>query len=151
MVKIYSGSLKQWPDGSIIRLIIRQPGDDNTKQIKALSSELKKAVEIAEKRYGLLFASTDQETVNKIEQTPGSFGVTSLALLLSEKRDIHALTLDGVEPTIQSIASGKYPIVKRFYFILPLLRSAEVEAFLQFVSSDNGATILKQNGNYPIQ
>lgn len=150
MVKIYNGSLKQWSDGTTIRPIIRQPGDDNTKQIKALSSELKNAVEIAENRQGLLFASTDQETVNKIEQTPGSFGVTSLALLLSEKRNIHALALDGVEPTIESIVSGNYPMFKQFYFILPLQRSVEVEAFLKFVSSSTGVAILKQNGNYPV-
>ncbi|EIM64073.1 substrate-binding domain-containing protein [Desulfobacter postgatei] len=151
LVDIYKGVLKQWPDGSTIRPIIRQAGDDNTKQIKALSPELKKAVEIAENQQGFLFASTDQEAVDKIENTPGSIGVTSLALLISEKRELRALTLDGVEPNIQSCIAGDYPIIKRFYFILPKERSAQVDAFLEFVFSEKGSDILKQNGNYPAQ
>ncbi|WP_278186427.1 substrate-binding domain-containing protein [Desulfobacter hydrogenophilus] len=151
LVDIYDRTLKKWPDGSTIRPVIRQAGDDNTKQIKGLSLELKKAVERAEKRTIFLFASTDQDTVNKIENTPGSFGVTSLALLLSEKRKMHPLMLDGVEPSIQSCIDGDYPMIKRFYFILPTKRSAQVDAFLGFVSSPKGAEILKQNGNYPVQ
>lgn len=86
LVDMYKGVLKQWPDGSTIRPVIRQAGDDNTKQIKALSPELEKAIEFAEAQKGFLFASTDQEAVDKIEKAPGSFGVTSLALLLSEKK-----------------------------------------------------------------
>lgn len=151
IVDIYNETLKRWPDGSTIRPVIRQAGDDNTKQIKGLSLELKKAVESAEKRTVFLFASTDQDAVDKIENTPGSFGVTSLALLLSEKRKIHPLMLDGVEPSIQSCIDGDYPMIKRFYFILPTERSAQVDAFLEFVSSEKGAEILKQNGNYPAQ
>ena len=80
---------------------------------------------------------------------PAVFGVTSLALLFSEKRNIHPLKLDGVEPNIQSCIDGDYPIIKRFYFILPTKRSEQVNAFLEFVFSEKGAEILRQNGNYP--
>lgn len=151
LVDIYRGRVKRWPDGSYIRPVIRQSGDDNTKQIKSLSSELKKSVEFAEKRQGLLFASTDQEAADKIEKTPGSFGVTTLALILSEKRNIHPLTLDGIEPTIESCIAGNYPMAKKFFFILPMKRSAQVKSFLQFVSSIDGVSILKENGSYPVQ
>lgn len=151
LVDMYKGVLKQWPDGSTIRPVIRQAGDDNTKQIKALSPELEKAIEFAEAQKGFLFASTDQEAVDKIEKAPGSFGVTSLALLLSEKKNLHALTLDGVKPSIQSCITGDYPIIKRFYFILPLERLVQVNAFLEFVFSEEGADILKQNGCYPVR
>jgi phosphate transport system substrate-binding protein len=151
MVDIYSGKLKKWPDGSVIRPIIRQAGDDNTKQLKRLSPELQNAIEIAEKRQGLLFAATDQETVDKIEKTPGSFSVTSLALLLSEKRNIHSLILNDIEPTIENMISGDYPMVKHFYFILPLEQSQKVKEFIKFVFSFEGAAILRAYGNYPVQ
>ena len=148
LVDIYTGKMTKWPNGSIIRPIIRQANDDNTRQLKRLSPALEEAITIAEKRQGLLFASTDQETVDKIERTPGSFGVTSLALILSEKRSIHAMNLGGVEPTSEACISGNYPIIKHFYFILPKTIPAHVTAFLDFVKSAAGKTILEKNGNY---
>ncbi len=151
LVDIYTGVLRKWPDGSTIRPILRQAKDDNTKQIKALSPEMKKAVELAENKKEFLFAATDQETVEIIEKTPGSFGVTSLALMLSEKRDLHPLTLDGINPTVASSISGEYPMLKKFYFILPKKQSAQVKAFLDFVFSEAGSAILKQYGCSPVQ
>jgi phosphate transport system substrate-binding protein len=151
LVDIYSGKLTKWPNGLLIRPIIRQANDDNTKQLKQLSPALEKAINIAENRSGILFASTDQETVDKIERTPGSLGVTSLALILSEKRSIHAMKLNGVEPTPEACIFGSYPIIKHFYFILPKEISDDVTAFLDFVKSPAGKSILEENGNYPVQ
>ncbi len=148
---IYMGVLKKWPDGSTIRPILRQARDDNSRQIKALSPILKEAVEIAETKKKFPFASTDQETVDMIENIPGSFGVTSLTQILSEGRDIHALTLDNVTPSVQACITGQYPITKRFYFVLPTNRSTQVNAFLDFVFSDEGAAILRQYGCYPVK
>lgn len=148
LVDIYSGKLTKWPNGSLIRPIIRQANDDNTRQLKQLTPALKNAIDIAEKRTGLLFAFTDQETVNKIELTPGSFGVTSLALILSEKRSIHAMKLNGVKPTAEACISGSYPIIKHFYFILQKEIPPHVTAFLDFIKSPAGKSILETNGNY---
>ncbi len=152
LVDIYKGVLRKWPnDDSTIRPILRQANEDNTKQLKALSPELKKAVDLAETKKTFIFTTTDQETVDTIEKTPGSFGVTSLALLLSEKRNLRALTLDGVKPSVQSSISGDYPMSKRFYFILPIERSPQVNAFLDFVFSKEGVALAKQYGCYPVQ
>tara|TARA_R110001592_G_scaffold62332_4_gene190693 strand:+ start:4466 stop:5305 length:840 start_codon:yes stop_codon:yes gene_type:complete len=147
LVDIYTGKLLNWPDGMLIRPILRQPGDDNTKQLKALSPSLKVAVEIADNRPGLLFAATDQETVDKIEKTPGSFGVTSLALIISENRPLRALTLDGVAATPDAISSGLYPMVNHFYLILPVVIEPHILDFITFIKSADGAAILVQNGH----
>jgi len=147
LVNMYSGKVLNWPDGTLIRPIIRQPGDDNTVQLKRLSPALQQAIEIADDRPGLLFASTDQEAVDKIQNTPGSFGVTSLALIISEKRPLRALTLDGIEPTPDAGDAGIYPIIKHFYLILPAVLPAHVQDFVKFINSENGAAVLTQNGN----
>jgi phosphate transport system substrate-binding protein len=151
LVDIYTGKSTRWPDGTLIRPIIRQPGDDNTVQLTALSPALKEAVEIADTRSGLLFAATDQETVEMIENTPGSFGVTTLALILSEKRRMHGLKLDGVAPTPETCVAGRYPLIKHFYFILPPFPPAHVQDFIKFVNSPDGAAVLTQYGNYFIR
>ncbi|NEX20410.1 phosphate ABC transporter substrate-binding protein [Thiorhodococcus mannitoliphagus] len=109
---IYAGRLTAWPDGSQIRPILRQSGDDNTRQIKTLSAEIETAIVAADKRPGLAFATTDQEANDKLERIPGGLGVTALSLIRSEQRPLKALTLDGVEPTAENLANGRYPLAK---------------------------------------
>ena len=145
---IYRGQLTQWPDGTAIRPVLRQPGDDNTRQIKSLSPEIEKALVVAEHRSGLAFAVTDQEAADKIESISGAVGVSTLALIVSEARSLRALKLDGVEPTVSNGESGSYPIVKRFFFITKPTPSAAVQQFIAFVASPDGREILVRTGNW---
>lgn len=145
---IYRGKLTQWPDGTVIRPVLRQPGDDNTRQIKSLSPEIDQALAAAEQRPGFAFAVTDQEAADKIESIPGAFGVSTLALITSEGRALRALKLDGVEPAASNGVSGAYPIVKHFYFVTRPMQSAPVQQFIAFVGSPAGREILAQTGHW---
>ncbi len=144
---IYSGKTLAWPDGTPVRPVMRQPGDDNTRQIRQLSNELEKALAIAELRPGLAFASTDQDAADKMESTPGSMGVTTLALIRSENRRLRPLVLEGVQPTPENAHAGRYPLVKRFYFVLTKDPAPAARDFLHFVQSADGRKILEQNGH----
>jgi phosphate transport system substrate-binding protein len=145
---IYSGKLSNWPDGAPIRPILRQPGDDNTRQIKSLSAEMDAAVSTAEQMPGMAFAVTDQEAADKLESIQGAIGVTTLALIRSEKRSLRALAIDGVEATPANASSGRYPLVKHFYLVLPKEPAAQTQSFVDFVQSDRGTKILKQTGHF---
>ena len=145
---IYTGKLATWPDGTPIRPVLRQPGDDNTKQLKSLSPAIAEAVGVADRREGLAFAVIDQEAADKIESIPGAIGVTSLALIQSEGRQLRALTLDGVEPTVENGASGDYPLFKRFFFITKQKPSAAAAQFMAFVGSPAGREILTNTGHW---
>jgi len=144
---IYSGKLSNWPDGERIRPVMRQPGDDNTRQIKGLSAEIEKAVGGAESQPGLQFAVTDQEAADKMEAVPGSIGVTTLALIRSENRNLRALAIAGVEPTPENVKSGRYPLIKHFHLVLPKELSPDVEEFVRFVKSPQGRKILEDTGH----
>ncbi len=145
---IYAGKMANWPDGVPIRPVLRQPGDDNTKQVKSLSTAIETALVSAEQRPGLAYATTDQEAADKIESIPGAIGVTTVALILSENRHLRALSLDGVEPTAKNAASGAYPIAKHFFFVTKLTPSPVVQQFMAFVKSPAGIEILTKTGHW---
>lgn len=145
---IYNGKLVNWPDGTQIRPILRQAGDDNTRQIRQISAALDKALSVAEQRPGMPFATNDQETAEKVESIPGALGVTTLCLIKSEDRTLRALALDGVEPTAANAAAGKYPHVKRLYYIIKSEPSAEVKRFIAFMNSPAGRDILTRTGHW---
>jgi phosphate transport system substrate-binding protein len=148
LVDIYDGKLVNWPDGQQIRPILRQAGDDNTRQIRRISAALDKALSIAEQRPGMPFATTDQETADKLESIPGALGVTTLGLIKAEERALRALTLDGVEPTVANAASRKYTHAKRLYYVTKPEPSAEVKRFIAFIKSPAGRDILMRTGHW---
>lgn len=145
---IYTGKLTSWPDGTPIRPVLRQAGDDNTRQVRQMSAALDKALSVAEQRAGMPFATNDQETADKVESIPGALGVSTLGLILSESRALRALTLDGIEPTAANAAAGKYPHVKRLYHVTKTEPSLETKRFLAFIRSPAGRDILARSGHW---
>lgn len=148
IAELYAGKLAKWPDGTLIRPVLRQPGDENTKQIKALSADIEHALAAAEQRSGLAFAVTDQEAADKIETIPGAIGVSSLALIKSENRALRPLKLDSIEPTVKNGASGVYPMAKHLFLLIQPTPSAAVKRFVEFVRSPAGRNILAQTGHW---
>lgn len=147
LADIYAGRMSHWPDGGPVRPVLRQAGDDNTLAVRQMSPALDQALTIAEQRQGLPFATTDQETADKLESIPGALGVVALCLIQSEGRALRPLALDGVEPTLAHAQTGRYPYLKRFYVVTRAEPSAEVKRFLAFVQSPAGAAILARTGH----
>ena len=145
---IYAGRLTRWRDGTAIRPVLRQPGDDNTVQLRMLSPAIAAAVDRAATLPGLAFATTDQEAADMIESIPGAVGVTTIALLRSEKRDLIPLRLDGIEPNEKNCISGVYPIMKRFFFITDKTPTPGSRKFLQYVNSPEGRDVLMRTGHW---
>ena len=108
---------------------------------------MKAALLFLDKRSGMPYAVTDQEAASKMESIPGSIGVSTLPLILSEKRNLRPLTLDGVPPTPENMRSGRYPMVKHFYYVLPKRSSTAARDFIDFLHSEKARAILKRNGH----
>ncbi|TAK54514.1 MAG: hypothetical protein EPO22_15315 [Dehalococcoidia bacterium] len=94
------------------------------------------------------FAVNDQNAANDLEKIPGAIGPSTLALIVSEKRALRALKLDGREPTLTNAASGAYPHYKRLFLVTGAKRSAAVARFIAFVQSPAGRKILAGNGHW---
>ena len=65
---------------------------------------------------------------------------------------IKTLTINGVGPTIEMIQAGKYPIARPFNYIIVegAQLSEAAQAFFDFAISEEGQSIIKENGFVPI-
>lgn len=151
--QIYSGEITRWPDGSVLRLIMRnhQYGAAIVR-LKRISPEMRRAIEKSYSRKGLKYARTDQQNADALESNQGSFGTIPLSTLLGEKRKLKPMALGGILPEAKNIADKSY----RYYFQLfiihgPRKPSAQAGRFLDFVFSPRGQEILKRTGHLPVQ
>jgi phosphate transport system substrate-binding protein len=143
VIDFYAGTVDQWPDGSKLRLVLRRVGDTDT---KSMPEAMRAAKSVAERRKGMVLASTDQDMATSIERIPGALGPSTLALLLSEKRALKALALDGVVPSAQTLANGSYPLYKELLLVTGPKTPPEARAFVTFVGSAAGRKVLEQTG-----
>ena len=149
IVRIYRGEMKKWPDGTPIRLILRPESDADTKMLKGISPELRQAVEKAQSTEGMTKALTDGDSADAIEKVKGAFGASTLTQIISEKRSLTALPLNGVSPGVQTLADGRYPYFRTFYMITGPKSQSAVQSFIEFVKSQEGTAILVKTGNSP--
>jgi phosphate transport system substrate-binding protein len=149
LADLYAGRRTHWPDGTRVRLVLRPSRDMETQIVSSFSSGLRDAVATAGKRPGMMVADTDTEAASLIERTEGAIGSTTLALLLSERRDAKVLKLDGVAPSARALADGRYRLQKRLYLVTGPRAGAGARGFVAFVQSPAGRAILERTGHLP--
>jgi phosphate transport system substrate-binding protein len=148
---IYAGRTVQWVDGTPIRLILRPRLDTDSKALAAFSPQVKEGLAKALAREGLIVATTDQDAANQIERLPGALGPSTLALILSEKRSLVALPIEGVAPSVQAIATGRYAHSRSLYIVVKGSPSPATARFLDFVRSSEGRRILTDTGHLVVE
>lgn len=146
LVEIYAGRISTWPDGRRIRLVLRPAGDSDSDLVKSISAAMRQASEEAEKRKGMLFGVSDQEAADALENAPGSLGTSTLAQILSEKRNLQALKLDGATPSPANLANASYPLSKPLFLVTGPASPTSAKAFVEFVQSPSGREILERGG-----
>lgn len=150
IIGIYAGTLTKWNDGTSIRLVLRPRTETDTLLVKKYFPGMEVAMEKAYSRRGLPIASTDQDTADSIQKTVGAVGPSTLALILAENRPLKALALNNVAPTVENIGNGSYPMTKTFYLVTGPRSKAEVQRFIDFIRSSEGAAILYKTGHFVI-
>ncbi|MDD2899085.1 MAG: substrate-binding domain-containing protein [Desulfuromonadaceae bacterium] len=149
---IYAGKRRTWPDRTPVRLVLRPVSDGFSVYLSGINPGLKSVSMKAHAIPGVYVGNTDQDSAEQIEQTPGSFGTTSLSLVVSEKRKIKALSVNGAAPTISNVSTGTYPYANTLSLVYrkDKYRGA-VKAFIEFIFSGNGKKILSNNGHVALQ
>ena len=83
--------------------------------------------------------------------TPGAIGMTTTTRVRRSKGKISAISYNGVTPSVANVEAGKYPFTREAYLVTKANPSAKVTAFLKFVNSANGSSVLKANDAIPVK
>jgi phosphate transport system substrate-binding protein len=145
---IVAGRVTKWPDGTPIRLVLRPTSDYDTTLWANFSPGMKQALASARRREGMVVAMTDQDAADEIDHLPGAFGVTSLALVMSEKRRFELITLDGVTPTVRALADNRYPYFKIMSVVTRGDGPAAAQGFIDYLRSREARAVLARTGHW---
>ena len=147
LAAIYAGQTKTWPDGAPFRVILRPAGDADTAYLKDMSPAMDKAVQAALSRQGIVTAVTDQDAAEMVGRIRGGFGALTLAQLVAERRPLKPLSVNGVAPGLRALADGSYPYYKTLSLVTGPNTGEETRAFIKFVNSPEGRSILAKTGH----
>lgn len=144
---LYAGRTAQWPDGTPVRVVLRPASDIDTQVLAGMSPAIGAAQAEAAARPGMQVAVTDQDAASDIARLPGAIGTTSLALILAENRPLFPIPVDGVTPSVATLADGTYPYAKSMYVVVKGTPPAALLGFIDFLYSARGRALLQKTGH----
>ena len=143
---IYRADRPLWPDGTPILIHLR-PSDESDNTVLAESFPgMGDALQGLRKRPDLSIAATDQDNGEMAERVKGSLTAATLTQIVSEKRKLSFVSIDGVAVTLENYENGSYPFAKSLYVIAPAAVSPEAQAFIAFLTKPAGEALLRQAG-----
>lgn len=149
LADVFAAQNPKWDDGTPLRIILRTRVDADTVLVGWAVPGLVAAIERARLRTDIPVAATDQDNVNIAQRLPGSLTIAGYGQIVAEKCDLRFVPIDGVNPSLETLADGSYRLQKPFYLVYAAERSAGAEQLLQFLRSAEAQKILLKLGYLP--
>jgi phosphate transport system substrate-binding protein len=142
---IYSGSVTNWKqlggvDAPIV--VLDRPEDESAKRLLRkhyLGKDLQNAPKAVVLR-------KEGELIQTIQSTPYSIGAFSLAYAIFHHLPVTRLSLNGIEPTVDNLKTGKYPMVRTIDIVWRKDASETTQSLISFIFSPAAITALEQAG-----
>ncbi len=143
---IYSGKTRKWPNGETIRVVMRPQHDVDTMILRGLSPGMAAALTKASRERGSILAVTDPESNEAVARVKGSLGASGLTGVLLGNNPLNVIALNGVMPSIKTLANGSYPLAKEIHFVTTGKLPPHVSKLLDFIYSARGRAIALKSG-----
>lgn len=138
---IFSGEISNWKDlGWINRRIDAVSREEGSGTRGAFEDMVMKTKEIGD---AIMVQDSNGSVKEVVATDPYAIGYISMGLL--DER-VKAVALNGIIPSIQTIKSGKYKIVRPFIYITNGPPNKAAQQFIDYVLSRDGQRILKNEG-----
>lgn len=129
LIAIYRGELRQWPDGTPIVPMLREPGDSGERTLSVHWPDLYDALEQARESRRWPIQSTDQEMLAALRDTPGSIGLLDVGL--SAEQGLAMPLVDGARPDEATLLAGRWPLMRPLSALLRAEPSAAAREWLR--------------------
>ena len=141
---LYGADKPTWPDGTPIMIVLRPVDESDNLLLGEFFPGMSEAIKHVRTRRDLSVAATDQDNAEMAEKTVGSLVAATLAQISSEKRNLRFVAIDGVTPSLKNYENGSYPYGKTLYLVVPAQISPEAAAFLSFIATPAGQSLLRE-------
>jgi len=148
VAKIFAGEINNWKEvggeDAEIRVITREEGSGTRETfekfvMRPLQLEITADASVK---------PSNGEVRATVATDKNAIGYISLGYV---DESVKALKIDGVEPTVENVVSGEYPITRNLYLITKGEPEPLEKAFIDFVLSEEGQKIVEELGYIPVQ
>jgi ABC-type phosphate transport system substrate-binding protein len=90
-----------------------------------------------------ILKSSAKDVIDFVAQTPGAIGYAPLSQI--DER-VKAISIEGVAPTVETAANGKYVLASPLYLIAKSEPAGDLREFVAWLLGSEGQTVLSQSG-----
>lgn len=147
---IYSGTYANWSElgGPDLPITILDRNEDESAKIIMRKYVFGPDLVMAPQSVSLYYES---DMIEGVQSTAGAIGYFSLGYSISTDIPVTHLALDGVEPTVENIENGTYPVVRPLGVVTSPDASDAIVEFLSWATSDEADALLRANGFPPAE
>lgn len=152
--QVYTGDIDNWSEvggeNDPIRAFQRPEGSGSQTGLQRVMGDRKlmaAPVEDVPEGMGGIIEQTAAYTNHK---NAIGFSFRFYATEMVEDHDIKLLQVNGIAPTVETIADGTYPITSEFYAITTEENYETHKPFLDWMTSEEGQTLVERTGYVPL-
>jgi phosphate transport system substrate-binding protein len=133
-----------------LTLLLRDPAETANQALEGPFPELRALREsgAASARFRVL--DHDDAMAHALLTTPHGVGVFSFGAIQTWGLPLRPLALDGLHPSVEALASKRWPAVRTLGMVFRAERRQRIASFLAFVASPEGRAVTRAAGYLPL-
>lgn len=156
---IYTGTITNWKQvgGKDEKIVVLSRDRSSGTHVFFLEHVLRKGNAKGTEEFGssVLMLPSSQAIADEVAGNSAAIGYVGMGYVKPDKQKTIAIAKDSnspyVEPTVDNVLNGTYPIARGLYFYTPKQPEGPVKSFIDFVLSDEGQKIVQEQEFVPVK